>query len=70
MMLTPRQEQILNFIKSYPHQYPPSIREIGAGVGLSSPATVHSYLNDLEQMGFIERKHNSSRCITVKAQAV
>ena len=40
--LTKRQEEILNFIKKYiaDHGYPPAVREICAGVGLSSPATV------------------------------
>lgn len=70
MLLTPRQEQILEFIKAYPHQYPLTVREIGAGVGLNGPATVHSYLNDLEQMGFIERKPNSPRCIIIKEMPV
>lgn len=50
-MLNPRQEQILNFIRSYPHTYPPTVREIGDAVGLNSPSPVHRYLCLLEQKG-------------------
>ena len=43
--LTTKQAETLEFIKKYmvSHGYPPSVREIGAGMGLSSPATVHGY---------------------------
>jgi repressor LexA len=69
MLLNPRQEQILNFILSYPHSYPPTVREIAEGVGLRSSATVHSYLNDLEVMGYIERQTHIPRCIMVRVQS-
>lgn len=65
-MLNPRQEQILNFIVNYSQPYLPTVREIGAGVGLSSSSTVQHYLNDLEVMGYIERKANSPRSLVVK----
>ena len=44
--LSKKQEEILNFLNNYISQngFPPSIREIGKNVGLSSPASVHSYL--------------------------
>ena len=47
--LTKRQEEILNFIKKYIalHGYPPAVREICAGVGLSSPATVFVHIKNL-----------------------
>lgn len=65
-MLTVRQQSILNFICTYPHPYPPTVRDICQGVGLKSSSTVHRYLQKLEQMGYIERRSNSPRCITVK----
>ena len=43
----PSRQAILDFIKNYSHQYPPTVREIGAGVGLSSSSTVHGHLNTL-----------------------
>ena len=47
--LTKRQNEILNYLKEYivSHGYPPTIREIGNSMGISSPATVHAHLNNL-----------------------
>ena len=58
--LTKKQDETLLFIKKYIalHGFPPSVREICAGMGLSSPATAHTHLKELENKGFI-RKHNS-----------
>lgn len=64
-MLNPRQEQILNFIRSYPHTYPPTVREIGDAVGLNSPSPVHRYLCLLEQKGYITHEPNCPRTIRV-----
>jgi len=64
-MLTERQTQILNYLQE-PHTFAPSVREIGKAVGLRSASTVHSYLKNLEQMGYIERLPNQPRCISVK----
>jgi len=61
----PRQQAILNFIRDYPHQYSPTVREICAGVGLSSSSTVHSHLINLEEQGYIVRRANCPRCITL-----
>ena len=49
--LTKRQEEILNYIKEYiaNHGYPPTVREIGADLGVSSPATIHAHLKNLEE---------------------
>ena len=46
---SPRQREILQFIEAQSRQrgYPPSVREIGEAVGLTSPSTVHSHLNTL-----------------------
>ena len=63
--LTPRQHEILTYIKKYSamHGYPPAIREICAGVGLSSPATVFVHIKNLEKNGFIKSTNNKFRTI-------
>jgi len=58
---------ILDFLRQ-PHSYPPTIREIGRAVGLSSSSTVHSHLKTLEEQGLIERQPNCPRCIKVVRQ--
>ena len=65
--LTPRQRQILNFIKQEVQEknYPPSVREIGNEVGLSSSSTVHSHLNTLEKKGLIRRDPTKPRAIEI-----
>ena len=66
--MTPRQQQIYNYIISYTeeHLYPPSVREIGDGVGLYSTSSVYEHLKTLERKGYIEVKENSPRAIKVK----
>lgn len=64
----PKQQAILDFIRNYPHQYSPSIREIAAGVGLSSTSTVHHHLVKLEEKGYIVRKNNRCRCVVAKGK--
>lgn len=63
--LTKRQEEILNFIKEYivSHGYPPTIREICKAMDVSSPATVHAHLNNLEAKGFIKKEDTKNRAI-------
>lgn len=63
--LTKRQAEILNFIKKYiaEHGYPPAIREICAGVGLNSPATVFVHIKNLENLGFIRQTDSKFRTI-------
>jgi len=63
--MTPRQQEIINFIREYPYKYPPTVREICAGVGLKSSSTVHSHLNALVKQGIIERRANCPRCIAL-----
>ena len=50
--LSPKQQQIYDYIVSFSglHGYPPSVREIGAAVGLKSPSTVHFHLKHLEEL--------------------
>lgn len=61
-----RRMDILKFIEKYitENGYPPTVREIGKGVGLNSTATVQNYLIQLEERGYIERK-NSARAIKI-----
>ena len=68
--LTKRQEQIFDFIKQTVRQkgYPPSVREIGAAVGLNSSATVHSHLISLEGKGLIRRDPTKPRAIEILDQ--
>lgn len=65
--LTSKQEEILNFIKEFVaiHKYPPSIREIGASIGLKSPATVYVHLNNLEDKGYIKKENTKNRAIEI-----
>lgn len=65
--LTPRQRQILEFIKREVQQrgYPPSVREIGQAVGLSSSSTVHGHLGKLEEKGYIRRDPTKPRAIEI-----
>src|SRR5207302_1718062 len=63
--LTERQTRILNYIRdvSKSRNYPPSVREIGEAVGLSSSSTVHNHLNQLERRGLIHRDPSKSRTV-------
>lgn len=65
--MTKRQQQILDFIRSELNLrgYPPSVREIGEAVGLSSSSTVHSHLAALEAKGFIRRDPTKPRALEV-----
>lgn len=65
MHLTKRQKYIYDFIVSFidDNGYAPSIVEIGEHFGLSSPATVHKHLTNLEAKGLIKRLKNMSRAI-------
>ena len=65
--LTDRQRQILDFIRAEIHRrgYPPSVREIGEAVGLSSSATVHSHLAALEAKGLLRRDPSKPRALEV-----
>lgn len=70
MHLTKRQKEILNFIKKFikAHGYSPTIREIGNHFRLSSPATIHKHLSNLESKGLIMRSYNKSRAVEVLEQ--
>lgn len=66
--LTERQEQILTFIDQTMRErgYPPSVREIGSAVGLTSPSTVHSHLATLQKLGCLRRDPTKPRAIEVR----
>lgn len=65
--LTKRQREILNYLADFIQQqgYAPSLEEIGQRFGLSSLATIHKHLTNLEGKGFIRRSWNKSRSIEI-----
>ncbi len=65
--ITDRQRQILHLILDTVDRrgYPPSVREIGDAVGLSSPSTVHSHLSSLVEQGYLRRDPSKPRAIEV-----
>ena len=70
--LTRRQREILDYLKEFIDErgYAPSLEEIGARFGLSSLATVHKHLMNLQEKGFIRRAWNRSRSVElVRARA-
>ncbi len=66
-MLTERQQQVLDYIKETVESrgYPPSVREIGEAVGLSSPSSVHAQLNSLVAAGAIRKDPAKPRAIMI-----
>ena len=69
--LTDRQRGILDFIVTNMRErgYPPSVREIGEAVGLSSSATVHNHLAALQKLGYLRRDPTKPRAIEVRYEA-
>ena len=73
--LTKRQKEIFEFVKKYAgeHGYPPTVRDIGKAIGLTSSSTVHAHLANLEKLGMLKRDPTKPRAIEVlvdKAKAV
>jgi repressor LexA len=68
--LTERQQQILDFIRQTIETkgYPPSVREIGEAIGLSSSSTVHGHLDKLGKLGLLRRDPTKPRAIEVVGQ--
>ena len=66
--LTKRQKQMVDYLQQYIEQngYAPTLAEIGQFFGLSSLATVHKHLHNLEAKGFIRRTHNHSRALEIE----
>ena len=69
--LTQRQRQVLEFIDLQVRErgYPPTVREIGEAVGLSSSSTVHAHLAALQEKGFLRRDPTKPRAIEVCFEA-
>jgi repressor LexA len=65
--LTPRQRRVLEVIRSWldRHGYPPSVREIGEAVGLTSTSSVAHQLRALERKGYLRRDPNRPRAVGV-----
>ncbi len=65
--LTKRQREILDYLDGFiqQHGYAPSLEEIGRRFHLSSLATVHKHLTNLQEKGFIRRSWNRSRSLEV-----
>jgi repressor LexA len=65
--LTKRQQEIFDFIKRYSssHGYPPTVRDIGKAIGLTSSSTVHAHLANLEKLGLLRRDPTRPRAIEV-----
>ncbi|HEX8581091.1 MAG TPA: transcriptional repressor LexA [Acidimicrobiales bacterium] len=69
--LTSRQREILDVIERHlrARGYPPSVREIGESVGLTSPSTVHAHLATLQRLGYLRRDPTKPRAIEVRYDA-
>jgi repressor LexA len=69
--LTTRQRQVLEFIDAEVRRrgYPPSVREIGEAVGLSSSSTVHAHLAALQDKGYLVRDPTKPRAIEVRFES-
>src|ERR1051325_4173516 len=70
--LTKRQREILDYLNEFigQHGYAPSLEEIGRRFGLSSLATVHKHLTNLQEKGFIKRAWNRSRSVELVSSRV
>jgi repressor LexA len=66
--LTQRQQQILEVIERYMTErgYPPSVRDIGEAVGLTSPSSVHSQLRTLQRLGYLRRDPTKPRAMEMR----
>ena len=71
MDLTKRQQEIFDFIKSYSakYGYPPTVRDIGKAVGLTSSSTVHAHLANLEKLGLLRRDPSKPRALELLDRA-
>ena len=67
LSLTRRQQEIFDFVRRYAaeHGYPPTVRDIGKAIGLTSSSTVHAHLANLEKVGLLRRDPSKPRAIEV-----
>jgi repressor LexA len=65
--LTKRQREIFDYVKTYAreHGYPPTVRDIGKAIGLTSSSTVHAHLANLEKLGVLKRDPTKPRALEV-----
>jgi repressor LexA len=65
--LTKRQQEIFDYIKRYgsEHGYPPTVRDIGKAIGLTSSSTVHAHLANLEKVGLLRRDPTKPRALEI-----
>ncbi|MHA4947572.1 transcriptional repressor LexA [Micromonospora sp. SD19] len=70
--ISSKQQRILTVIRDWvqQHGYPPTVREIGAAVGLGSPSSVAHHLNTLERRGLLRREANASRAVDIRRAQV
>ena len=70
--LSKRQQEIFDFIRRHwnKHGYPPTVREIGKAVGLTSSSTVHAHLSKLEQVGVLRRDPTKPRALELLVDTV
>jgi repressor LexA len=70
--LTGKRREILDFIAAHQREkgYPPSVREIGEAVGLTSSSTVHTHLTTLQRQGYLRRDPTKPRAIEVRYDAL
>jgi repressor LexA len=70
--LTGKRREILDFIAGQIRErgYPPSVREIGEAVGLTSSSTVHTHLTTLQRQGYLRRDPTKPRAIEVRYDAL
>lgn len=66
--MTAKQQRILEYIAEFTDKqgYPPSVRDICAGVGLSSPSTVHAHIKTLRALGYLEKDDHKTRALTLR----
>src|ERR1700760_2374393 len=67
MAITRRQKEVIDFLSSFTQKngYSPSYEEIASGLGLSSLATVHKHITNLQNKGLLQRAHNRTPSIDV-----
>lgn len=69
--ITPRQQRILDYVQDTVRErgYPPTVREIGEAVGLTSSSSVHAQIANLEKKGFLRKDPAKPRAMTLASQS-
>ena len=63
--MSKREQDVLDFIRSYRNEYgqSPSIREIGAGIGLHSTSSIQKYIRSLTEQGYLQKREGKTRAL-------